>query len=523
MNIAEATMQIEGAIKAYLAQDEAGLDLIPPQMQRPILMMGPPGIGKTAIVGQIAERMGINFVSYSITHHTRQSALGLPFIAEANFGGKTYRVSRYTMSEIIATVHDAIEESQVREGILFLDEVNCASETLMPSMLQFLQYKSFGPHRLPTGWVIVCAGNPPEYNRAAREFDPAMTDRLKRIDVEPDLDAWMNYATTQAVHPAITSYLANKPKNFYKVRAGVHGARMVTARGWEDLSRMMRACQHEGIAVNQNLVSQYLQDREVAEDFSLYLELFSKYEDDYKIQDILAGTAKEEIARRAQKASFDERIALVSLLLNALLDEVHELDGVTRALRGAQKTVDGITEQASHEWARRLDELAQKRRERSEEARTKGTASEATLRELVGEARLLDALRRTLLQSTGLGVRGAQDARTLCSEVLDAQESSLATHADRTSSTVERVLDFLDGCFGDGQEMLVFTTHLAVDPAFMRLASAHGAASFTKHSHALMLHERGLHLLDTADRLVGQDASTTGVADRKEPSRPPSK
>ena len=112
--------------------------------------------------------------------------------------------------------------------------------------------------------------------------------------MEPDLDAWMNYATTQAVHPAITSYLANKPKNFYKVRAGVHGARMVTARGWEDLSRMMRACQHEGIAVNQNLVSQYLQDREVAEDFSLYLELFSKYEDDYKIQDILAGTAKEE-------------------------------------------------------------------------------------------------------------------------------------------------------------------------------------------------------------------------------------
>jgi len=103
------------------------------------------------------------------------------------------------------------------------------------------------------------------------------------------------------------------------------------------------------------------------------------------------------------------------------------------------------------------------------------------------------------------------------------QESSLAARASRISSEVERVLDFLDGCFGDGQEMLVFTTHLAVDPAFMRLASAHGAASFTKHSHALMLHERGLDLLDTADRLVGQDASTTGVADRKEPSRPPSK
>ena len=216
----------------------------------------------------------------------------------------------------------------------------------------------------------------------------------------------------------------------------------------------------------------------------------------------------------------------MNLLLNALLDEVHELDGATRALRGARKTVDDIAEQAreqaSHEWAHRLDERAQKRREHSEEARAKGTASEARLRELVGEARLLDALRRTLLQSTELGAKGSKDARVLCSEVLDTQESSLAAHASRISSEVERVLDFLDGCFGDGQEMLVFTTHLAVDPAFMRLASTHGAASFTRHSRALMLHERGLDLLDTADRLVGRDAGATGMANRKEPSRPPS-
>ncbi|MEE1275222.1 MAG: MoxR family ATPase, partial [Olegusella sp.] len=194
MNIREATDQIEGAVRAYLSRDEHGIYRIPSRMQRPIIMMGPPGVGKTAIAAQIADELGINFVSYSITHHTRQSALGLPYIATAEFGGREYRVSRYTMSEIIAAVWDTIEATGVREGILFLDEVNCASETLMPSMLQFLQYKTFGQHRLPEGWVIVCAGNPPEYNRAAREFDPAMMDRLKRIDVEPDLDVWQDYA-----------------------------------------------------------------------------------------------------------------------------------------------------------------------------------------------------------------------------------------------------------------------------------------------------------------------------------------
>ena len=190
MNIKEAAEQIEGAIRAYLAKDDHGLPCIPFRMQRPIIMLGPPGVGKTAIVEQIAERMDINFVSYSITHHTRQSALGLPFIAHEEFDGREYSVSEYTMSEIIAAVHRARKESGVDEGILFLDEVNCVSETLAPAMLQFLQYKTFGMHRLPEGWIIVTAGNPPEYNRAAREFDPAMLDRLLKIEVEPDVNVW---------------------------------------------------------------------------------------------------------------------------------------------------------------------------------------------------------------------------------------------------------------------------------------------------------------------------------------------
>ena len=171
MDIKQATEQIKGAIRAYLSKNDRGLYRIPFHMQRPIIMFGPPGVGKTAIVAQIAEEMDINFVAYSITHHTRQSALGLPFISSRTYGDRDYNISEYTMSEIIAAVYDAVKESGVHEGILFLDEVNCVSETLAPAMLQFLQYKTFGQHRLPEGWIIVTAGNPPEYNRSAREFD----------------------------------------------------------------------------------------------------------------------------------------------------------------------------------------------------------------------------------------------------------------------------------------------------------------------------------------------------------------
>jgi hypothetical protein len=502
MNIREATEQVEGAIRAYLSHDEHGLLRIPFEMQRPLILMGPPGIGKTAIVAQIAERLGINFVSYSITHHTRQSALGLPYIDDDEFGGKSYKVSRYTMSEIIAATHDAIEESGVTEGVLFLDEVNCASETLAPAMLQFLQYKTFGQHRLPQGWIIVCAGNPPEYNRAARDFDPAMMDRMKKIDIEPDLDVWMDYAVAHGVHPAITTYLANKPKNFYKVRAAVSGARIVTARGWEDLSRMLVAYEHEDMNVSQALVAQYLQDSETAEDFSLYYDLFAKYHDDYKVGDILAGTSGNAIERRARMAPFDERVALVNLLLDALVDETHDVEATEGALRAVRAELAGNKPQLEgFDGASVVEQLADKAHKAAEEALAKGSSS-ATQLIAVEKAQLWEQIRAQVAQwAASRG--GAEHAFAAAREPFNAAARDLSARVGVASAHLDAALSFLDRCYGDGQEMLIFASHLAVDPVFMRFVSAHGSESFVQHSQALMFHERGLDLLREVDELQG--------------------
>ena len=100
---------------------------------------------------QIARECEIGLVAYTITHHTRQSAVGLPFIKEEQYDGKTYSVTEYTMSEIIASVYRKIEEGGRKEGILFIDEINCVSETLAPTMLQFLQCKTFGNQAVPEG------------------------------------------------------------------------------------------------------------------------------------------------------------------------------------------------------------------------------------------------------------------------------------------------------------------------------------------------------------------------------------
>ncbi|MEG0503478.1 MAG: AAA family ATPase, partial [Raoultibacter sp.] len=96
MNIVQAKQQVKDTIEAYLACDEQGRPLLDRARQRPVFLVGAPGIGKTAIMAQIAQELRIGLVSYSMTHHTRQSALGLPFIVHEEYDGLEYEASEYT-------------------------------------------------------------------------------------------------------------------------------------------------------------------------------------------------------------------------------------------------------------------------------------------------------------------------------------------------------------------------------------------------------------------------------------------
>lgn len=318
MNIKEAKQEIINTVKAYLCKNAEGEYRIPAIRQRPVLLMGPPGIGKTQIMEQIASECGIGLVSYTITHHTRQSAVGLPMIKTEEFDGKEYSVTEYTMSEIISGVYKAVKEQGHREGILFIDEINCVSETLIPTMLQFLQCKTFGNQKVPEGWIIVAAGNPPEFNRSVREFDMVTYDRLRVINIDADLEVWREYAREREIHNAILSYLDIRPQNFYSVMADVDGLKFVTARGWEDMSSLMYVYEELGISINAGVVGEFLHNEDIAEDFAAYYDLYNKYRDDYGINNILAGNATSDIYRRMINTDYDERLTVVNLLLDTL-------------------------------------------------------------------------------------------------------------------------------------------------------------------------------------------------------------
>ena len=499
MNIKEAKEQIKNAMTAYFTKDELGNYIIPIERQRPVFLMGPPGIGKTAIMEQIAQELGVALLSYSMTHHTRQSALGLPFISHKVYGGKEYDVSEYTMSEIIASVYDMIERSGKNEGILFLDEINCVSETLAPIMLQFLQYKVFGRHRVPDGWIVVTAGNPPEYNNSVRDFDIVTWDRLKRVDVEPDFDVWKEYACNASVHPAVLCYLEIKKNNFYKVESTVSGKTFVTARGWDDLSQMIRLYEQNGLKVDENLVRQYLQEKTIAKDFAVYYDLFNKYRSDYQIDSILDGTASNIIKGRAIAAKFDERLALLGLLLEAIGSEMREAVEQETLLTDYMNAIKAFRVEVMKPHANSGEALGKTiKLQRDELERGKISVSLSAADQMRKQKLIL------LLQELEPAVREASDGAAAFKSAKDAFDKALKAlkkQAKETGKHLSNVFAFCEAVFGDGQEMLLLVTELTISYYGARFISRYGCPEYFRHNKEILFHERQQEIIAELEKL----------------------
>ncbi len=500
MNIQNAKEQIKNAVIAYRTRDEYGRLVIPVHRQRPVFLLGAPGIGKTAIMEQIASELGIPLVSYSMTHHTRQSALGLPFIHDRDFDGKSYRVSEYTMSEIIAAVYERMEETGSREGILFLDEINCVSETLAPAMLQFLQYKVFGQHQVPEGWIVVTAGNPPEYNRSVREFDMVTWDRVKRIEVEPDWTAWRGWAADQGVHPSILSYLEVRTMDFWNMETTVEGKRFVTPRGWVDLSEMIHLYEKNGLPVEENLISQYLQNPETARQFAIYWDLWKKYRSDYQIPSILAGKNTRAIAARAEAAKFDERIALVGLMMDALRTEIapvvlrHTMFGtVVKPLRDSRAQTLTMPKP---DLSVALQQLADKRLAELD-------------RKLNGQmiSREAEKLEREAVNFLRVCAEKAKEGSTVpeafqrVKVFFDAEVARLKTDAAEAGEKLTNALLFTEDAFGEGQEMLILVTEMTASRDISLFIATYGCEAYYRHNKSLLFYQRQMNVLSELERL----------------------
>ncbi|SET33132.1 ATP-binding protein [[Clostridium] polysaccharolyticum] len=490
MDIKRVKEELKHSLMAYLAKDEFGDYKIPAVRQRPVFLIGPPGIGKTAIMEQIAREMSIGLVSYTITHHTRQSAMGLPIIEKKWFGGQEFSVTAYTMSEILAAVYERIEEYGQKEGILFLDEMNCVSETLAPMMLQFLQCKTFGNQKLPEGWVIVTAGNPPEYNKSVRDFDIATLDRVKKIEVEQNYEVWREYAASKNLHPAILSYLDIKKEYFYVIETTVDGKQFVTARGWEDLSAIMYEYESMGIPIEESIVVQYLQHPAIAKDFSNYVMLFHKYQKEYQVEEILNGQFTEDVITLAKEGKFDERLSVLGLLLAKLREgfyEVYIQDSYVTRLYEYMKKLKIKSDCETVSMSVELGKMAEDQ-------------TLVLLKQKEGKQLDKDGL---LIQNKVIkALEGIQKFLLETEDSFEAVKKGFAQHVQRREKCVENsgkqlknAFGFILSAFGEGQELVIFLTELTSGFYSMQFISENGSDEYYQYNKSLLFREKEQELL----------------------------
>ena len=491
MNIKRAKQEIKNSIEAYLKKDAYGEYVIPSIRQRPILLMGPPGIGKTQIMEQIAKECEIGLVAYTITHHTRQSAIGLPFIKEKSYGGQMFSVTEYTMSEIIASVYDKIEQTGLKEGILFIDEINCVSETLAPTMLQFLQCKMFGNQKVPEGWIIVAAGNPPEYNKSVREFDIVTLDRIKKIDVEENYEVWKEYAYQADIHPAVISYLDIRKDYFYRIETTIDGKMFATARGWEDLSQFLKAYEEIGKKADREVVHQYIQHWKIAKDFANYLELYEKYKKDYGLEKILEGHYSEATLEQLKWAAFDERLSVVGMLIgkmSGLCKDYCEADQYVTQLFGYLKAFKG-----SGDFEETL-KLAREEYEGKRKAEQLTKFADRIFRRVLVT---LESYGQLLKKEHLAGEEAFEAVRNEFVKETQAREDI----AEKALSAMNHGFDFMEDAFGDSQEMVSFVTELNTNYYTIQFLKEYDCDKYYKYNKGLLFEEKHQEILKQLDEV----------------------
>ena len=356
-------------------------------------------------------------------------------------------------------------------------------------MLQFLQCKTFGNQQLPAGWMVVAAGNPPEYNKSVREFDVVTLDRVKKIDIEEDFGVWKEYAGKRGIHGAILSYLEIRRDNFYRVEATADGLQFVTARGWEDLSELMQTYETLGLPVDRQVVEQYLQLPQIASDFANYLQLYEKYRQVYRFDEIVSGTWEKVRASELRDAPFDEKLGVLGLLLSRLADTAraaYRQDALTDALHGDLLCV--------REGEKTLGTLLDEKREELMRRRSGSTDRDA-LFVAAREAELLDTWQQTLaLEKTPRG-----QAFDRLKALFGGEVEARAQAADRADEGLTNAFAFLDAAIPDSQELVLFATELTANWFTSWFIQNFGCDAYFTHNKKLLFDDTRAQLLQDID------------------------
>ena len=304
------------------------------------------------------------------------------------------------------------------------------------------------------------------------------------MQVEADLGVWKAYARSRHIHGAILSYLELHPNNFYRVETDVDGMNFVTARGWEDLSSLLKVYEAGELAVTEDVIGEFIHHPDIAEDVYAYLEIYRKYNEDYGVSDILSGNVKKSVYKRVFDADFDERITVVNLLLSGLTVVFSD---VARERKMVQL------------WYEFLKEYRKSQRSPEEQHALYNSAVEQFSKnmEILKESSLILPKEYYIRQDVLRHIKG--DFDTVMDDFTEESEK-LSTMEDAAGEKLNHAFDFVEDVFSDGQEMLVFVTELTITPEISSFLAENECEKFDIYNEKLMVGSNRTKLLKELER-----------------------
>jgi hypothetical protein len=212
----EASVTVKPSLAIAILKSGLGVNV-------PMFLWGPPGIGKSQIVAQVAAGLGLPLIDVRAVLLDPVDLRGVPSVEKG--------ATRWNPPVFLPTEG---------EGVLFLDELSQAPDAVQSSLLQLVLDRKLGEYRMPDGWRILAAGNRVTDGTFSRKISKALGSRFAtHLELAVDLDEWCAWAVANEVPAEIISFLRLRPDLLHHFDPKAQGNSFPCPRVWANVGRFM--------------------------------------------------------------------------------------------------------------------------------------------------------------------------------------------------------------------------------------------------------------------------------------------
>ena len=193
----------------------------------PVMLWGPPGVGKSQMVAQIAERHGMPVIDIRLSQMEPSDLRGIPF-----------RVEQRVEWAIPSMLPDV--ERHGRQGILFLDEITSVPPSVSAAAYQLILDRRLGAYEVPEGWSIFAAGNRQGDRGVTYTMPAPLANRFSHYEVDINLDDWVAWAYACGMDERLIAFLRCRPELLFEFDPAHNPVAFPSPRSWEFSHRALQ-------------------------------------------------------------------------------------------------------------------------------------------------------------------------------------------------------------------------------------------------------------------------------------------